>query len=91
MTALLAAMYGVSIKDKNYKERNIRISFNPLKREFVVWTQAYEKDTDWISEISAVFAADKEHNISNSAKEVCRWEFHSDIQPDLVKEWSIIW
>lgn len=27
-------MYGVTIKDKNYKERKIRISFNPLIREF---------------------------------------------------------
>lgn len=29
LTALLAAMYGVTIKDKNYKERKIRIFFNP--------------------------------------------------------------
>lgn len=43
LTALLAAMYGVTIKDKNYKERKIRISFNPLTREFAVWTQAFEK------------------------------------------------
>jgi uncharacterized protein with ParB-like and HNH nuclease domain len=26
LTALLAAMYGVTIKDKNYKERNIKVS-----------------------------------------------------------------
>lgn len=38
LTALLAAMYGIKIKDKNYTERNIRISFNPLTREFAVWT-----------------------------------------------------
>lgn len=38
LTALLAAMYGVTIKDKDYKERKIRISFNPLTREFAVWT-----------------------------------------------------
>lgn len=68
LTALLAAMYGVTIKDKNYKERKIRISFNPLTREFAVWTQAYERDTEWISEISAVFAADREHNISKFRK-----------------------
>lgn len=46
LTALLAAMYGVTIKDKNYKERNIKISFNPLTREFAVWSQAYERDPD---------------------------------------------
>ena len=68
LTALLAAMYGVTIKDKYYKERKIRISFNPLTREFAVWTQAYERNPEWISEISSVFAADQEHNISKFRK-----------------------
>ncbi|MCD7887967.1 MAG: DUF262 domain-containing protein [Clostridiales bacterium] len=68
LTALLAALYGISVRDKNYKERKIRISFNPLSREFAVWTQAYEKDTDWISEISTVFLADQEHTVSKFRK-----------------------
>jgi len=68
LTALLAAMYGVTIKDKNYKERKIRISFNPLTREFAVWTQAFERNPEWISEISSVFTADREHNISKFRK-----------------------
>lgn len=68
LTALLSAMYGIKIKDKNYEERERRISFNPLTREFAVWTQAYERDTEWISKISAVFAADQEHNISKFRK-----------------------
>lgn len=68
LTALLASMYGVTIKDKDYKERKIRISFNPLTRDFAVWTQAYERNPEWISEISSVFAADKEHNISKFRK-----------------------
>lgn len=68
LTALLAAMYGVTIKDRDYKERKIRISFNPLTREFAVWTQAYERNPEWISEISSVFAADQEHNISKFRK-----------------------
>ena len=61
-------MYGVTIKDKNYNERNIRISFNPLTREFAVWTLAFESNPEWISEISLVFAADQEHNISKFRK-----------------------
>lgn len=68
LTALLAAMYGVTIMDKNYKERAIRISFNPLTREFAIWTPAFEKNPEWISEISQVFAADEEHNISKFRK-----------------------
>lgn len=62
-------MYGVEIKDKNYKERNIRISFNPLTREFAVWSQAYERDPEWISAISSVFAVDQEHTISKFRKD----------------------
>ena len=68
LTALLATMYGVTIMDKNYKERAIRISFNPLTCEFAVWTPAFEKNPEWISEISQVFAADEEHNISKFRK-----------------------
>lgn len=72
LTALLASLYGVTIRDKNYKERKIRISFNPLTREFAVWTQAYERDSEWISEISKVFEADKEHAISKFRKAFIR-------------------
>jgi len=68
LTALLAAMYGVMIKDKNFKERRIRISFNPLTREFAVWTQAFERNPEWITEISSVFAADQDHSISKFRK-----------------------
>ena len=64
LTALLAAMAGVGVRDKNYAERFIRISFNPLAREFAVWTEAYERNPEWISAISTVFAADEEHNVS---------------------------
>ena len=44
LTALLAAMHGVEIRDKNYSVRRIRIAFNPLTKEFAVWTQAYERN-----------------------------------------------
>lgn len=64
LTALLAAMYGIEVKDKNYKVRRIRISFNPLTREFAVWTYAYERNPEWIGEISAVFAAEREHSVT---------------------------
>ncbi len=63
LTALLAAISGIKVKDKNYSERQIRISFNPLTREFAVWTEAYEKNPEWISGISAVFEADANHDV----------------------------
>ena len=68
LTALLASMYGVPVVDKDYHERMIRISFNPQTREFAVWTQAYERNPEWISAISTVFAADQEHTISKFRK-----------------------
>lgn len=64
LTALLAAMEGVKIKDKDYKERFIKIAFNPLNRDFKVWSQAYERSAEYISAVSDVFAADKEHSVT---------------------------
>lgn len=69
LTALLAAMEGVKIKDKNYKERNIKISYNPLTRDFQVWSQAYERSAEYISAVSDVFVADKEHTITKFRKQ----------------------
>ncbi len=61
LTALVAAMYGIKVKDKNYNEREIKISYNPLTREFAVWTTVIEKDPEWIAKVSEVFLA-KESN-----------------------------
>ena len=69
LTGLLAAIYGVKITDKNYKERYIKISYNPLTKEFAVWSQAYERNPEWISVISDAFNADKDHKISKFRKE----------------------
>lgn len=63
LTALVAAMYGVKVKDKNFAEREIKISFNPLTREFAVWSFAFERDSEWISKISDVFIAKEENSI----------------------------
>lgn len=69
LTALLAAISGIKVKDKNYNERPIRISFNPLSREFAVWTEAYERNPEWINEISAVFKAHDENYFSRFRKQ----------------------
>lgn len=72
LTALVAAMYGVKVKDKNFQEREIKISYNPLTKEFAVWSQAYERDTEWISKISDVFHANEEHSIISLRKQFIR-------------------
>ena len=69
LTALLAAMEGVKIKDKDYKERYIKISFNPINRDFKVWSQAYERSAEYISAVSEVFAADKAHSVAKFRKQ----------------------
>lgn len=60
LTSLLAAIKGLKVKDKNFKDRRIRICYNPIESIFEVWTQAFEKDANWISDISEVFQADDE-------------------------------
>ena len=37
LTALVASMFDVKVKDKNFADREIKISYNPLTREFAVW------------------------------------------------------
>ena len=65
LTSLLASMTKTLVRDKKYKERPIRISFNPLTCEFKVRTGATERDAHFITNISDVFEADKEHKIPN--------------------------
>lgn len=52
--ALRAAVSGLQIIDKRYKESRIIISFNPLTEEFATKTPALEKNSLWISDISEV-------------------------------------
>ncbi|MST73382.1 GmrSD restriction endonuclease domain-containing protein [Olsenella porci] len=72
LTALLAALHGTRVRDKNYRDRTIKISFNPLTGEFAVWTQAYERNTEWISSVSSVFEADRNHSVSKFRKSFIR-------------------
>lgn len=72
LTSLIAAMQGIQVTDKNFKKRNIRISFNPLQGKFEVWTAAYEKDTEWIPDISAVYLAEDNHTLRPFTKELIK-------------------
>jgi len=63
LTSLLAAIKGLKVKDKNFRERRIRICFNPLETRFEVWSQAFERDANWVSDISTVFKAHEEFSL----------------------------
>ena len=60
---LLSAMDGIVVKDKDYRDRRIRISFNPIAiaddgkqiGQFEVWTSATEMDPEWVSDITEVY------------------------------------
>lgn len=64
LTSLLAAISGLEVMDKNFKPRRIKISFDPLQKDFQVWTQAYERSHQYIADISDVFKADENHEIN---------------------------
>jgi len=58
VTALMSAILGKEIVDKDYRKRKIRIAFNPKKKIFEVTNTAIEKNKEWISDISKVFSQD---------------------------------
>ncbi len=69
LTSLIASMYGIKVKDKRFKERRIRIVYNPLEAKFEVWSNRYEKDPLWINDISKLFEADDKHEATKFRKE----------------------
>ncbi|NOZ06099.1 MAG: DUF262 domain-containing protein, partial [Chloroflexi bacterium] len=58
VTALLAALLGQPVVDKNYHRHRIRIAFHPQERRFEVSNPAIKKDKAWIPDIAQVFAPD---------------------------------
>lgn len=62
LTALVASMYGEVVKDRNFKERRIRISYKPETRDFDVWTSATQRDAEYIPDISELFLAKEQNN-----------------------------
>lgn len=56
ITALRAAISGLDVVDKNYKERRIAISFNPITEEFRTRTSSTERGKEWIGDIAEIMA-----------------------------------
>ena len=70
LTSLLAAISGIEVLDKNFKPRRIKISFDPLEKDFQVWTQAFERSPKYIADISEVFKAHDNLQISKFRRSV---------------------
>ena len=56
VTALMAALLGREVLNKNYETVRIRIAFNPQTEKFEVANPAIRKDVAWIPDVADVFA-----------------------------------
>src|SRR3990170_352447 len=56
VTALRAAILGEKIIDEDYREKRIKVAFNPITEKFETLTPALEKDSQWIPEVSVIMA-----------------------------------
>ena len=72
LTALLSSFYGISIKDKNYKDKVIRIAFDPIDRTFENANASTDKNPRYVSSISEVFSAKRENRLSSYRREFIR-------------------
>jgi len=57
VTALMAALLGQPVIDKDYNQVRICIAFHPQEQRFEVSNPAIRKDKAWIPDIAQVFAA----------------------------------
>lgn len=55
VTALMAALLGQEVVNKDYRKVRIRIAFHPAEERFEVLNSAIAKDAAWIPDIAAVF------------------------------------
>ena len=94
LTSLLGSMFGQEVKGKDFKSRRIRIAFNPLIKKFEVWTPAFEKDTNWISDISEIFSAEADHNLGRYVggikKRINEGRLKKDLEPLTEEEGYLI-
>jgi hypothetical protein len=55
VTALMAALLGQEVIDKDYRQVRIRIAFHPVRYQFEVYNPAIAKDPSWIPDIATIF------------------------------------
>lgn len=55
LTALYAVISGFEVIDKDYKQKQIKIAYNPFDEIFEVQNASIEKDPMWVSNITDIF------------------------------------
>ena len=58
LTALYSVITGSKVIDSDYKERAIKIAYNPFTEEFEVQNSSILKDPKWVSNITDIFKGD---------------------------------
>lgn len=81
ITALKAALVDQKVLDNNFKSKRIRISFDPITKQFATLTPAIEKDKRWINDISVLF-----DNSFSSFKFIPQYAEANEINPDDIAE-----
>lgn len=56
VTALMTAISGKKVLDKDYKTTRIRIAYHPIDQRFEVFNQAIAKNSYWLADIAEAFA-----------------------------------
>ena len=69
VTALAAALLGVTVTDADYNKKRIQIDFSPITKEFAVSDASTRKDKTFINDISCLFGASPK--ISKIRREYC--------------------
>lgn len=96
LTALVSSLYGIRVMDSSFRDREIKISYNPMQKEFAVWSSAYEKSPEWVARISDLFTARQNNQLSafrrsyirtlNEAREKKGLEPLGDTQKDEIED-----
>ena len=63
LTALLACMHGIPVRDKGFKERRIRIAYDPVARAFKNADASTDRDPKYVPDVSEVFSAKREDRL----------------------------
>ena len=58
LTALYSVITGSEVIDSDYKERSIKIAYNPFTEEFEVQNSSILKNPTWVSNITDIFKGD---------------------------------
>ena len=82
ITAITAAIVGQRVLNNNYKEVNIRISFNPIDEKFEVLNKAIEKSTEWINNINPII--NDEVSITKAIRHYL--SLNPDVDEDLIED-----